>query len=397
MTRRELLKFAAGLPLVLTIPQRFRASFAAEPRGSNRLGRWDRILILIELNGGNDGLNTVIPYADERYYHLRPRLAVPRGQTLQLSPRLGFHPALERLMPLWQAQELAVVLGVGYARPNRSHFRSIEICETGSDSERVLEEGWLARLFRQYPPPADFTADGILLGRRDAGPLSGSTTRTIALENPDHFLKQATAMQITQTTTLNKALAHILQVQRELSHASIGLQERLQRAPALQPAFPATPIGRQLETAARLLAAKVPVAAIKVSHGSFDTHAGQLGHHQRLLQELAEALAVFTDAVRRMSLWDRMLIMTYSEFGRRAGENGSGGTDHGTAAPQLLVGGKVKGGFYGAQPSLTDLLDGDLRYHVDYRDLYATVITNWWDLPAGIFGPHEATALNCLA
>ncbi len=396
MTRRELLKLAATLPLVLLVHPQPLELFAAPAHKIPR-GRWDRALILVELNGGNDGLNTLIPYGDPGYYQVRPRLAIPRARVLQLNEQLGLHYALEPLMPMWQSRELAWVQGVGYERPNRSHFRSIEVWETGSDSEQVLDEGWLARLFEMHPVPSEFAADGIVLGRRDAGPLSGRTVRTIALEEPQQFLAQAAKVYAVEQSSPNRALAHILQVQRELTRAAADLAQRLQQAPSLEGLFPASAVGRQLETAAQLLVAKVPVAVIKVSQGSFDTHAGQLGQHERLLRELAEGLAIFRQTLQRAGLWERVLVMTYSEFGRRVGENASSGTDHGTAAPHFMMGGKVKGGLYGSTPSLTDLQEGDLKHHVDYRSLYATVIDKWWELPRGPFADTRYPQLGFLA
>jgi len=396
MTRRELLKLAATLPLVLLVHSRPHDLLAVTTKPAKK-ERWDRVLILVELNGGNDGLNTLIPYGDNQYYQARPRLAIPRERVLQLNEKLGLHYALEPLLPLWQAKELAWVQGVGYAKPNRSHFRSIEVWETASDSEQILDEGWLARLFEIHPLPAEFTTEGIVLGRRDAGPLSGRTVRSIALEEPQQFLQQASRVRAVEQTSSNAALAHILQVQWELTHAAGDLTLRLQHAPSLQGTFPSSPIGKQLETAAQLLVANVPVAVIKVSHGSFDTHAGQLGHHERLLKDLAEGLVAFRKTVQKADLWDRVLIMTYSEFGRRVGENASSGTDHGTAAPHLVLGGKVKGGLYGATPSLMDLDEGDLKHQVDYRSLYSTVVKDWWGLPATMFDWRDFPALGFLA
>ncbi|MDP3089341.1 MAG: DUF1501 domain-containing protein [Nitrospira sp.] len=393
MFRRDLLKLAATLPLLVLAPR--PCDLFAAPSAPAR-GRWDRILILVELHGGNDGLNTLVPYSDERYYQARPHLAIPRERVLQLSPSVGVHYALEPLMPLWEKQQLAIIQGVGYPDPNRSHFRSIEIWDTASASQQVLDEGWLARLFETYPLPAEYTADGILLGQRDGGPLSGRTVRTVALHDPQQFLQQASHVKAVEQSSPNRALAHILQVQRELTHAAGDLAIRLQHASPLQTTFPPSPIGHQLETAAQLLAAKVPVAVIKVSQTGFDTHAGQLGHHERLLKELADGLVAFRQAMVQAGLWDRVLLMTYSEFGRRVGENASAGTDHGTAAPHFFLGGSVKGGLYGSMPSLNDLQEGDLRYRVDYRSLYATVMRSWWGIPGTTIVGPEYQAINCL-
>lgn len=395
LQRREVLKAALALPLLFWPPFGLQRLWAAEPKGF--LSRRRRMLLLVELHGGNDGLNTLVPYEDEAYYRARPQLAIPRDQVRQLTPKFGFHPALTPLMPLWEGRELALIAGVGYSRPNRSHFRSIEIWETASDSEQVLDEGWLSRVFERFPLPSEFTAEGILLGKGDAGPLSGGRARVIALQDLEQFVQQAGSVKPVSASTTNRALAHILDVQREISHAATDLQGRIRQAPQLEIEFPTSRIGKQLEAAAKLIAAQVPVAVIKVTQGSFDTHAGQLVTHQRLLEELAQALMAFRAAMQKEGAWNEVLVMTYSEFGRRVGENASHGTDHGTAAPHLLVGGAVKGGLYGTFPSLTDLQEGDLKHTVDYRSLYATVIERWWRLPPVSFGTGRYPGIDCLA
>lgn len=396
--RRALLKAAMALPLVLLRPTWLPQLWAAEANGSGAgMSNRERILVLVELHGGNDGLNTLIPYDEAAYYQARPQLAIPRDQVRQLTARFGLHPALAPLMPLWESKELAWLHGVGYPTPNRSHFRSIEIWETASDSEQVLDTGWLSRVFEQFPLPARFTAEGILLGKGDAGPLSGGKARTIALHDPAQFLHQAGSVRPASLSTTNRALAHILEVQLEISHAAIDLQGRIQQVPPLGIDFPVSKIGKQLEVAAKLIAAQVPVAVIKVSQGSFDTHAGQSAAHHRLLDELAQGLMAFRAAMEKRGVWKDVLVMTYSEFGRRVGENASHGTDHGTAAPHLLMGGRVKGGLYGTPPSLTDLQEGDLKHTLDYRTVYATVIEKWWGLPAISFGTGRYPAIDCLA
>lgn len=395
--RRALLQAALALPFLWlrpAWPSQLRAEDRTAPPPGSR--HRERMLLLIELHGGNDGLNTVIPYDDPAYYRARPQLAIPRDQVRQLTPKVGLHPALSPLMSLWDAKELAWIQGVGYPKPNRSHFRSIEIWDTASDSEEVLEKGWLSALFEQYPLPGGFSAEGILLGKGDAGPLGGDKTRTIALNDPAQFFHQAGTVTPVSVPTPNRALAHILEVRREISQAATDLQGRMQQVPPLPIDFPSHKFGKQLEVAARLIAAKVPVAVIKVTHGSFDTHAGQLNAHHRLLEELAQGLLAFRAAMVQQGLWRDVLVMTYSEFGRRVGENASHGTDHGTAAPHVLMGGRVRGGLYGTSPSLTDLAAGDLKHTLDYRSVYATVIEPWWGLPAVVFRSGRYPAVDCL-
>jgi len=382
--RRQFLKVAGSTSLSACLP-----ALGATARAP----MWDRTVVLIELSGGNDGLNTVVPYADERYYALRPRLAVARAGVLQLSDHVGLNPALEALLPAWRARQLALVQGVGYPQPNRSHFRSIEIWDTGSDSDQILTDGWLTRLFAATAPPAKFATHGIVLGQAGAGPLAGENARTVVLQTRERFVRAAERLAATPSTVPdNPALAHLLAVRAQTRRAAAALAPG-GAAPVAE--FPASRIGRQLHEAAAILAAGTPVAALKLAHGSFDTHSNQRNTHDRLLRELAEGLAAFRDALIALALWDRVLVLTYSEFGRRAAENASLGTDHGTAAAQFLLGGRVKGGLYGRAPSLARLADGDLEHHVDFRSLYATIARSWWALPADFLRAHPV--IDCLA
>ena len=362
---------AALLPAVLP--------FAAQAGATDPAA--DRVLVLVELAGGNDGLNTVVPYADPAYRRLRPGLAVARDQVVQLDGAVGLHPALAPLMPAWRDRNLAVALGVGYPRPNRSHFRSIDIWESGSDSAQVIGDGWVARLWDGRRRARPLAADAIILG--GGGDIAaGGDARSITLHDPQKFVRQAERMQPRAGAPGNPALRHLLTVRGEIDRAARELRAAEARAPRLTTSFPAGPLGRQAATAARLIAAKTPVMVVKLSLPGFDTHRGQIGRHANLLKSLAEALAAFRNAMIETGDWHRILVMTYSEFGRRAAQNGSMGTDHGTAAPHLVMGGQVSGGLYGRQPSLGDLEGGDLKHVLDFRALYATVAERWWGLPA---------------
>jgi uncharacterized protein (DUF1501 family) len=392
MRRRDLLGLAAGLPLVAALPAPLRAAGT---------GPGERLLVLVELNGGNDGLNTVVPYDDPAYARARPRLAVARDRVLKLDERLGLAPELEPLMAAWRSRELAIALGVGYPRPNRSHFRSIEIWNSASDSEAVLQDGWVARVFAESgfgrcARRDDLAADGLVLGG-PSGPLAGAAMRTVVMRNPERFLKGTSGTAPGQAVSGNPALDHILTVRGQIYQAARRIEARLDGTPGSPVDFPKTRLGRQLAVAARLVAAGVPVAAIKVAQGGFDTHAGQAGQHRTNLGELAEALAAFRTALVRAGAWDRVLVMTYAELGRRVAENGSGGTDHGTAAPHLLLGGRVRGGLYGSQPSLGDLEAGDLKHGLDFRSLYATAAHGWWGLAPTTDSLGRHSALPCLA
>lgn len=380
MQRREFLTALSALTLYGLTP---RAAVAADTSYQN-------LLILIELKGGNDGLNTLIPYADAHYASLRPRIAIPREQIITLSEQAGLHPALTPLMPLWQAGQLAWIQGVGYPRPNLSHFRSIEIWDTASASDETLDSGWLARLFRLMPPPAGFAADGVAVGSSDLGPFAGGGARTVSLTDTEQFRRQSRLAGHETATSVNAALAHILKVESDIRQAAGGLGA----GAAFDTAFPQTPFGNAVRAAAHVAASPAGVAAIKLSLGSFDTHVNQPLQHARLLGELAGGIAALSAALNEKGLWTRSLILTYSEFGRRPAENGSNGTDHGTASVHLATGGRVRGGLYGRAPDLAQLEGGNLQYGVDFRSLYTTVIQRHWGLDAasvlgGRFAPLD--------
>ena len=337
-------------------------------------GRYENLLILVELKGGNDGLNTVVPYADGEYYNLRPRIAIARDQVLQLDSRTGLHPALQPLMPLWQSRELAVVQSVGYPSANLSHFRSIEIWDTASKSTEYLSDGWLTRAFADSPVPRSFAADGVIVGSSEMGPLAGGGTRALALTNTEQFLRQA-KLAGSEGVSRNPALQHILKVEQDIAQAAVNLNANY----AFRAEFPNHPLGNAFKTAAQVVASKAGVAVIRITQNGYDTHSGQQGAQQRLLKELAEGLTAMRAGLQEIGRWDTALMMTYCEFGRRPRENQSGGTDHGTANAHFVLGGRVKGGLYGLPPALTRLDgNGNLPFAVDFRDLYATALENWW-------------------
>jgi uncharacterized protein (DUF1501 family) len=339
-----------------------------------------RILLLVELKGGNDGLNTLVPYADPKYRELRAGIGVPRERVVQLDEKVGLHEKLAPLMDSWKAGDLAILQGVGYPYPNRSHFRSIEIWDTASAASQTLSEGWVAQAFNGAKLAKGVGVDCIVADT-NALPSTGPSLRTIVMQDAENFLRQANAIGAASAMADggNPALRHLLAVRHEINAAAAGLRDRLRDAPAPTEAYPQEVLlGRQLDLATRIIAAKIPVVAIKVAMGGFDTHANQMPTHERLLAFLASNLAILRRNLIAADLWKDVVVMTYSEFGRRAKQNASGGTDHGTSAPQFVMGGGVKGGLHGAYPSLTDLQDGDLRHTVDFRNVFATLAQGCW-------------------
>ena len=374
MKRRQLLQLASSGAAALF---GLHAPGWAQAADNRAAGAADRILVLVELKGGNDGLNTVVPSADALYAQLRPTIAVAAGEVLRIDERTGLHPALKPLLPLWEDNELAIVQGVGYPQPNLSHFRSIEIWDTASNSGEYLGDGWLARGMKAgLAPKGGFTAEGVRIGSSDLGPLVGA--RAVSLNNPELFVDQA-RMASSRSAQGNAALQHLLRVEADVSQAADGL--RAERHP-FATSFPAGAFGNGIRAAAQVIASQrgrggVPVLTLTL--GSFDTHQNQVNFHANLLRQLAEGLLALRGAVTELGLWDRTLVMTFSEFGRRPRQNQSNGTDHGTAAPHFILGGAVRGGLHGQAPDLSRL-DGaqNLAFTTDFRQLYAAVARDWW-------------------
>lgn len=337
-----------------------------------------RLLVLVELKGGNDGLNTIIPIADPAYPVLRPRLALKRDEVLLLDERTGAHPSLAPLQALWQARELAVVQSVGYPQANLSHFRSIEIWDTASRADQYLGDGWLGRVFAANPPPAGFAADGVAVGSADMGPLAGTGARAVAITRSEQFEKMARLAQ-PRAEQGSGALRHLLKVEEDVSAAA----SRLVGAHAFRTTFPSGPFGDAVRTACQIVASGSGVAALRLTLSGFDTHQNQPGTHANLLRQLADGLVALRAGLSEIGRWNETLVMTYGEFGRRPQENQSNGTDHGTAAPHFVLGGKIAGGLYGEAPRLSQRDgNGNLPFAVDFRSLYATVLERWWNLPS---------------
>jgi len=375
VSRRRLLCALAAAPLARVAGPAAAAGSAAAAVGASP---YRKLLVVIELKGGNDGLNTLVPYTDPAYYALRPKLGIARDAVVQLSDRAGLHPSLTPLHALWSARELAALQGVGYPQPNLSHFRSIEIWDTASDSDAYVRDGWLARTFAARPVPQDFAADGVVVGSNDLGPLAGSRagTRAIALSDPQQFVRRAALAQPAAAAG-NAALAHILKVESDIVQA----RSHLAGSHTFDTAFTTDAFGAAVKTACELAANPAGVAAIRLSLGSFDTHVGQAGTQARLLADLARGLVTLKAALTELGRWDDTLVLTYSEFGRRPKENQSAGTDHGTSSVLFAIGGRVAGGFYGAPPDLADLRgDGNPRHALDFRAVYATVLDRWWGI-----------------
>ena len=387
MDRRKVLSsLVAGLSLPLAPIQLAEAA-----------ARSGRRLILVELSGANDGLNTVVPWANDRYRAIRPSVSLDRSDLITLDDQLGLNDALSSLGPAWQAGEMAIIQGLGYPEQNRSHFKSIALWETGGDGNRAGRNGWLTEDVEAMG--SRFDAHGISLDG-GMGVFASSSGLWLSFTSLHHLqtLSAANAgLGGTVSDSANPALSMLLDRGNALDSAMGQISAKIQQK-GLGRHFniDGGDLGRQAALAATLISAGVDAPVLKMKIGGFDTHENQRGDHERLLRDLGRSLAGLRNALKQSGHWDQTLILTYSEFGRRATENYSQGTDHGTAAPHLLLGGGVRGGLFGRHPDLEDLEDGDLKYTLDYRSVYQRLLAGWFGLPDNRFSGFEDASLNGL-
>lgn len=382
ITRREWLQYLALLPMLHPI-----RGMAGQLVPATTTAKAN-YLLLVELNGGNDSLNMCIPTDQADYYRLRPSLAIEKSQQIPLSPQLALNGVMSALEDVWAAGELAILPGLGYAEPNRSHFRSIEIWDTASDSDQYLDEGWLSSVLANLPSNAQstaFAAQAIVLGR-NAAPVLGHGIKTLVMKDQQSFIQESAQLQALSAATKNPALRHLLNVNLQARSGGellkMGFEPAVKKAPEGKGKQANDVQFRQdLKEAAAIIKQGYGAPVIKVALSGFDTHANQKATQQKLLNSLAEGLAEFRKEMQEANLWEQIAIVTYSEFGRRVAENASQGTDHGTAATHLVMGGRVKGGIKTAIPALNHLERGDLIMTTDYRHLYATVANHWLQAP----------------
>lgn len=348
-------------------------------------GQADQKLVLVTLYGGNDGLNTVIPYADGAYYRARPDIAYAPDRVLHLDDSLGLNPKLAGFKRLWDQKHLAIVRGVGYPRPDRSHFRSMDIWQTGSPLTPV-HTGWVGRWLdgTRATPEAAVSFEPVLPVLLAGETRAGACVSIGGLALPEGIDVQMVAGLGHQQPGEPAHQAHAATSYTDLLDVEHMVREADQAPGATdketEPDVPATGTGgasvlsTQLALVARCVEAGVPTRVYSVSLGGFDTHAKEIAGHEMLLGQLDTALTSFVDRMAKTEAGRQVTVVVYSEFGRRVHGNASEGTDHGTAGPVFVLGHRVAGGFYGEQPSLADLDDGDLKSTMDFRQVFGTVI-----------------------
>jgi uncharacterized protein (DUF1501 family) len=383
ITRRDLLARGVQNSTLVALAPTLPAFLArmAHAAGPEKDGR---ILVVLQLDGGNDGINTVVPFQDDGYARHRKALRLPEKRLIKLSGEIGLHPALGEAGKLLESGRLAIVPGVGYPNPNRSHFGSMAIWQSARLDERDYTGlGWVGRGLDEGPTTRDGAPAAMLIGPDSPPPaIRGRRSVSAALNRLDDYAfsdKQAGAKPI-GSAPAGDDLGQFLRRSLLDAYATADRLELLAGAKGGDASYPASELARRLGLAARLIKAGLGTRVYYLEQGGYDTHAEQLPRHAALLEELAGSLRAFLDDLAASRLADRVLVLVFSEFGRRVAENGSQGTDHGTAAPVLVAGPSVQPGLVGTYPSLTDLADGDLKMAVDFRRIYATVLEGWLGL-----------------
>jgi uncharacterized protein (DUF1501 family) len=387
-TRREFLKKGIGIVAVTaTIPSFLgRTAFLmADPTVASKD---DLILVIIQLSGGNDGLNTVIPYSQDGYYKARPTLAVPKDKILKINDEIALHPNLVGFKELYDNGELSIIQGVGYPNPDRSHFRSMEIWQSGI-SEGFETSGWIGRMFdhtcgNEHLKEKCSPTLAVSIGETLNPAVQGQASVGVALRDPEQFYR------MTQIYSKSSASAA-----EKKSHSEAGSSLDFLRRTAMNAELSADNIRRSvrsvqskaeygkesfaqgLKLIASMIAGGMDTRVYYISLSGFDTHANQVGAHERLLKTLSDGISAFQKDLKALGQADRVAGFTFSEFGRRVTENGSRGTDHGKAAPVFAFGKRVKPGVIGAHPSLEKLSSGDVAFHTDFRQVYSTFLDKW--------------------
>lgn len=390
-TRRDFLRTSlAGGSLAtmgLTVPAFLSRTAQAAP-SADKPGGNQNILVVVQLTGGNDGINTVVPYADPDYAKLRPTLKLPTAQLKKVNDQLGLHPSLEGLAKILEDQALCIVQGVGYPNPDQSHFRSMDIWQSATIAKEFAE-GWIGKSLKKVQGTPCFH----LSAKNETAPLalSGAPARVPSITSLADFQLQMQAESAAEKRAQKDVIEgaaktdsgkpNLLDFVRRTAVNTYDSSKRLQEiAKNYQPKvpYPQTGLANKLRLAAQLVDADVGARIFYVSIDGFDTHANQLGAHANLLREVSDAMTAFYRDLSARGHQDRVMMMTFSEFGRRPYENGSKGTDHGAAAPMLLVGNKLKAGVVGKHPSLTEkVVMGNLVHSLDFRQVYAAILDKW--------------------
>jgi uncharacterized protein (DUF1501 family) len=343
----------------------------------------NKVTVIIQLSGGNDGLNTVIPYRNDLYYSNRPKLGIQRSSSLALTDEAGLHPSLTAFKELYDEGSMGIFNNVGYPNPDKSHFRSMDIWQTASNSNEYWNTGWVGRYLDAQCRGCDKPTQALEIDDVLSLALKGENIKGLALEDPRRLYNTSQEKYFKELLAQHQKAAHEQPVEylyktmaETISSADYIFKQSKQR-PSSE-TYPNTDLGKGLKTIASLIFSEINTKVYYISLGSFDTHINQEAQQKRLFTELNEAVKAFVKDLKTNNRFNDVLLFTFSEFGRRVAQNASGGTDHGKANNMFFIGGGLKKkGMYNSLPDLTNLDDGDLKYQLDFRQVYATVLNNW--------------------
>ncbi len=389
--RREFLQASLGTSAAISIG----ATVPSFLQNAAAAGNDDKetVLVVVQLSGGNDGLNTVIPFSDPAYRSSRPKLAIAENDILKINDELGFHSSARGLADLLEDGSLAIVQGVGYDNPNRSHFESMDIWHTCVRKDQSRSDGWIGRTLQHLPTDGGADVAAIHLGdKKQPFALASQTIRVPTVKRIEEFellgkdpaslrrLLRFEPQSAGASTDASSGDDELLSFLRSSTSGAIAASERITEvamAKGGDDRYPRSQMGEKLGVVAKLIGAGIKTRVYYVQLDGFDTHAEQPETHAILLRQWSEAVSTFVDDMHSQGNLDRVCVMTFSEFGRRVAENASEGTDHGAAGPMFFCGGGLVPGLHGKQPSLTDLDQGDLKHGTDFRSVYAAVLENW--------------------
>lgn len=378
MHRRNFIQTTGLASAALMIPKFIKAG------ENNILPINDKIVVIVQLSGGNDGLNTVVPYYNDVYYKARPQIAIKKNEILKLNDELGLNPAMQGFKNLFDEGKLCIINNVGYPEPDRSHFRSMDIWHTASRSSEYKTTGWLGRYLDKQCDNCNNPTQVVEIDDTLSLALKGNNVKGLAMKDVKRLYGSAVNPYITQLTQQHIIGDHqhnnAEYLYKTLAETVSSAKYIYQTSKIYKSAgnYPNHQFGKGMKTIAELITSGINTQVYYISLGSFDTHFNQQKRQADLLQQLSETIKVFMDDLKKVGKDDNVLLMTFSEFGRRVNENASGGTDHGTANQVFIVGNNLnQKGIYNEVPNLSDLEDGDLKFTVDFKSIYATILRNW--------------------
>lgn len=385
--RREFLQVGSLATATLMLPKFLKAF-----EHKNMVPPGNKVVVVIQFSGGNDGLNTVIPVRNDIYYRERPRLAIAREKALSLNDEAGLNPALTAFKGLYDDGSLGVLNGVGYPNPDRSHFRSMDIWQSASDSNEYVNSGWVGRYLDAQCPPVpsgtfgrgagcDKPTQALEIDDMLSLALKGEERKGLAFRDPRRLFSSSNEKFYKDINRSHDSSEETVDYLYKTMSDTLSSADYIYRQSQLHPtgqAYPNSELGKNLKTIASLILSDINTKVYYVSLGSFDTHVNQDAQQKRLFNELNEAVKAFTTDMKSNNRFQDVLMMTFSEFGRRVSQNASNGTDHGTANNMFFISGGLKEkGVLNALPDLSNLDDGDLKHTVDFKNVYATVLNKW--------------------